>query len=127
MIDERKGILNRYETAPESSKQNPIHPRYNKYIKDRKIVDKMKDGVYNYFNKKVKNNEENIKENRKYDYDTNSKTILQSGENADQQIRRGLGSKRGRLLDNSLPTAKSNKAPKYSLEMKTELSEQSYC
>ena len=39
-------------TPPESSKKNPQHKGLNRYIKERNILEKMKDSVYNYFNKK---------------------------------------------------------------------------
>ena len=38
--------------APESSKANPQHADLNEYLKKRKILDKVKDSVYNYFGKK---------------------------------------------------------------------------
>ena len=34
---------------PESSKENPQHKGKNNYLKNRKIVDKIKDSMYNYF------------------------------------------------------------------------------
>ena len=116
LINERKGKLNRYEVAPESSKTLPKHQKYDNYIKNRKLVDKIKDGVYNYFNEKVNKNEKNIKENGRYNYDTDSKIVLQDRENINRQTRNRLGSQRGGYVDNTLATVKNNKAPKYSVK-----------
>lgn len=44
--------------APESSKANPQHKNLNEYLKNRKLLDKVKDSMYNYFNKKGGNNYE---------------------------------------------------------------------
>ena len=74
-LAERKGDLNRYNIAPESSKANPKHSRLDNYLKNRNIIDKMKDSMYNYFNNKNSREvnyeedytdyqEENLKNNR---------------------------------------------------------------
>lgn len=47
-------------TPPESSKKNPQHKGLNRYIKERNILEKMKDSVYNYFNKKSGGNNDEI-------------------------------------------------------------------
>ena len=44
--------------APESSKANPQHKNLNEYLKNRNLLDKVKDSMYNYFNKKGGNNYE---------------------------------------------------------------------
>lgn len=44
--------------APESSKANPQHKNLNKYLKNRNLIDKAKDSLYNYFNKKGEYNED---------------------------------------------------------------------
>lgn len=48
--------------APESSKENPQHKNLNRYLKNRKLLDKIKDGLYNYLNKKGRSNYENFEE-----------------------------------------------------------------
>ncbi len=48
--------------APESSKENPRHKNLNRYLKNRKLLDKIKDGLYNYLNKKGRSNYENFEE-----------------------------------------------------------------
>ena len=49
--------------APESSKTNPKHQNLDKYLKNRKLLDKAKDGVYNYIKKRNGGNNEFSKEN----------------------------------------------------------------
>lgn len=47
--------------APESSKSNPQHKSLQNYLKNRNMLDKVKDSIYNYFNKEGgKNNYEEI-------------------------------------------------------------------
>lgn len=114
LINERKGILNRYEIAPESSKALPKHLKYDNYIKNRKLIDKIKDSVYNYFNEKVNKSEKNIKEIGRYNYDTDSEIILQNRTDNNRQTRDRLGSQRRRYVDNTLPT--SNADIRYSIK-----------
>ena len=60
-LQEREGIINRIDTAPESSKDNPIHSGNN----SKNIIDKIKESVYNYFNNKGENDyEEDYKFNK---------------------------------------------------------------
>ena len=53
--------------APESSKVNPQHKNLNTYLKNRNLLDKIRDGLYNYIDKKGGNNyeifEEMVEEN----------------------------------------------------------------
>lgn len=51
-IIEKEGILDLNKIAPESSKNNPKHKNLNKYLNNRGIIDKVKDGIYNYFKSK---------------------------------------------------------------------------
>lgn len=51
-LKEKNGNLSRNNIAPESSKANPKHSKLDSYLKNRNIIDKMKDGLYNYINKK---------------------------------------------------------------------------
>ena len=51
-IIEKEGILDINKIAPESSKNNPKHKNLNKYLNNRGIIDKVKDGIYNYFKSK---------------------------------------------------------------------------
>ncbi len=56
-----------YNIAPESSKLQPQHKDLNKYLKNRNLLDKVKDSVYNYFNI----NNKNGKSNHEYDIEQN--------------------------------------------------------
>ena len=56
-LKEINGNLNRKTTAPESSKINPKHANLDNYLKNRKAIDKIKDGIYNYFKGKGVNYE----------------------------------------------------------------------
>lgn len=51
-ILEKGGKLDRNIVEPESSKDNPQHSKLNNYLKNRKLIDKIKDSIYNYFNNK---------------------------------------------------------------------------
>ena len=53
-ILEKNGKLDRNIVKPESSKNNPQHSNLNNYLKNRKLLDKIKDSVYNYYNNKYK-------------------------------------------------------------------------
>ena len=53
-ILEKNGKLDRNSVKPESSKNNPQHSNLNNYLKNRKLLDKIKDSVYNYYNNKYK-------------------------------------------------------------------------
>ena len=48
-MQEKSGNFDRSRNAPETSKANPKHSGLEGYLKKRKIVDKLKDGVYQYF------------------------------------------------------------------------------
>ena len=58
-IQEKYKNKNIYNIAPESSKSNPKHRDLNRYLMNRNIVDKIKDGIYNYFSN---NNGGNVNE-----------------------------------------------------------------
>ena len=65
-------------TIPESSKKNPKHRKYNTYMKNRGVIDKIKDGVFKY-PKKDGNNDEIYQK----DMEQTNKATLQ---NSDRQI-----------------------------------------
>ena len=65
-------------TIPESSKKNPKHRKYNTYVKNRGVIDKIKDGVFKY-PKKDGNNDEIYQK----DMEQTNKATLQ---NNDKQI-----------------------------------------
>ena len=48
-IQEKNGTLDRSKVAPESSKANPKHSDLERYIQNRKPIDKIKDSIYQYF------------------------------------------------------------------------------
>ena len=88
-IAEKKGKLDRKIIAPESSKQNPQHSKFNKYMNNRNLIDKMKDGLYNYLSDKMKSrgdsyeiSEENMEQNNK----NNSENILQNRKDSAGQV-----------------------------------------
>ena len=88
-IAEKKGKLDRKIIAPESSKQNPQHSKFNKYMNNRNLIDKMKDGLYNYLSDKIKSrgdsyevSEENMEQNNK----NNSESILQNRKDSAGQV-----------------------------------------
>lgn len=62
-LQEKYKNMDLTNTAPESSKTNPKHQNLEKYLKNRKILDKAKDGVYNYIKKRNEGNYEISKEN----------------------------------------------------------------
>lgn len=43
----------RLKEAPESSKADPKHPRYDAYMEKRGIIDKLKDSLYTYFEEAI--------------------------------------------------------------------------
>ena len=47
-IEELNGKLDRDLVPPESSKPNPKHSRVDNYLNNRKVFDKIKDGIYKY-------------------------------------------------------------------------------
>lgn len=65
-------------TIPESSKKNPKHRKYNTYMKNRGVIDKIKDSVFKY-PKKDGNNDEIYQK----DMEQSNKATLQ---NSDKQI-----------------------------------------
>lgn len=62
-LQERHKNIDLTDIAPESSKTNPKHQNLDKYLKNRKLLDKAKDGVYNYIKKRNGGNNEFSKEN----------------------------------------------------------------
>ncbi len=64
-------------TIPESSKRNPKHRKYNTYMKNRGVIDKIKDGVFKY-PKKDGNNDEIYQKDMEH---TNKATL----QNSDRQ------------------------------------------
>ena len=73
-LKEKYGNLSIKNIAPESSKTNPKHSKLENYLKNRNIIDKMKDGLYNYINKKISrevNHEEIFEEDYQIDENEN--------------------------------------------------------
>lgn len=70
-IQEKHENINFADIAPESSKLNPKHKNLDKYLNNRKLLDKAKDGVYNYIKKRnggsYEFSKENISKNKKQD------------------------------------------------------------
>ena len=58
-VQEKYKGIDLTNVAPESSKANPKHSKLNEYLKNRSIVDKIKDGIYNYYNNGGNSNEIN--------------------------------------------------------------------
>ena len=120
---EHKNINN---IAPESSKTNPQHAKLESYLKNRGIIDKIKDGVYNYFETKNKNGDESYdytqNKNGKRQIDNkNSEDVLQARGKDVGKIWDRLGSEEGRRinnqeLDNSSSFSTDNKGRKLTRE-----------
>lgn len=75
-IDEKYRKININDIAPESSKQDPKHRNYEKYMKNRGTIDKIKDSVFKYSKKDGNSyeiNQENLEQN-------DEKTIRDSNE-----------------------------------------------
>lgn len=69
-IKEKYENIDVSNTAPESSKANPKHKNYDRYMKNRGVVDKIKDSVFKSNKKGDKSHEafeENISENKTQD------------------------------------------------------------
>ncbi len=56
---EKNGKIDRNTIEPESSKNNPQHSKLNNYLKNRKLLDKIKDNIYNYSNSENKKGGDN--------------------------------------------------------------------
>lgn len=56
---EKNGKIDRNTIEPESSKNNPQHSKLNNYLKNRKLLDKIKDTIYNYSNSENKKGGDN--------------------------------------------------------------------
>lgn len=94
-ILEKKGKLDRNIVKPESSKSNPKHSNLNEYLKNRKILDKIKDSVYNYFdnkNKKGGDSYEIYQENMEQDNQKDTELVFERT-NRNNRSDRTLGSR----------------------------------
>lgn len=60
-----------YSIPPESSKSQPQHKDLNNYLKNRNLLDKIKDSVYNHSNNNNKNGENNYEYDIKQNYTSN--------------------------------------------------------
>lgn len=76
--DTKKRFLNEkyknkkiYNIPPESSKSQPRHKDLNNYLKNRNLLDKIKDSVYNHSNNNNKNGENNYEYDIKQNYTSN--------------------------------------------------------
>lgn len=66
-LAEKYGNLDTNKIPPKSSQSNPKHSQLNSYLENRGVIDKIKDGIYNYFSIKNSgriNNENNYIENK---------------------------------------------------------------
>lgn len=68
-LQEKHNNIDLADIAPESSKLNPKHKNLDRYLNNRKLLDKAKDGVYNYIKKRnggsYEFSKENISKNKK--------------------------------------------------------------
>lgn len=62
--EERNGLLNRKQVAPESSKANPQHERLSGYLENRGTADAIKDSIYQYFKRRKSTYEETMQDDR---------------------------------------------------------------
>lgn len=79
MIQEKKGILDREATPPESSKANPKHSMLDKYLQNRTLSDKIKDGIYKYLSDRGVINDSTIEENTAKDRGQNLDLVVERG------------------------------------------------
>lgn len=70
-LNEKYRNKNIYNIPPESSKSQPQHKDLNSYLKNRNLLDKIKDRVYNRSNINNKNGENNYEYNIKQNYTSN--------------------------------------------------------
>ena len=82
--------------APESSKSNPKHSGLNKYLKNRNIVDKIKDSIYNYFNNKSNygGNSNEINQEIILDNTEQNNSLVDGGRNLNNNIENSENSKK---------------------------------
>lgn len=102
---EKYNHKNMNNIAPESSKTNPQHAKLDTYLKNRGIIDKIKDSVYNYFETKNKNGDESYdytqNKNDKGQIDNkNSEDVLQARRKDVGEIWNRWWSEEGRRISN---------------------------
>lgn len=88
-ILEKGGKLDRNIVEPESSKDNPQHSKLNNYLKNRKLIDKIKDSIYNYFNNKDQkggDNYEIYQDDVEQINEESSKNVFQTGQDYNREI-----------------------------------------
>ncbi len=96
-ILEKNGKLDRNSVKPESSKNNPQHSNLNNYLKNRKLLDKIKDSVYNYYNNKYKKSGDSYEIYQKdleQNNEESSKSIFQNGKDYNRKIWNRLENKK---------------------------------
>lgn len=96
-ILEKNGKLDRNSVEPESSKNNPQHSNLNNYLKNRKLLDKIKDSVYNYYNNKYKKSGDSYEIYQKdleQNNEESSKSIFQNGKDYNRKIWNRLENKK---------------------------------
>lgn len=96
-ILEKNGKLDRNSVKPESSKNNPQHSNLNNYLKNRKLLDKIKDSVYNYYNNKYKKSGDSYEIYQKdleQNNEESSKNIFQNGKDYNRKIWNRLENKK---------------------------------
>lgn len=96
-ILEKNGKLDRNCVEPESSKNNPQHSNLNNYLKNRKLLDKIKDSVYNYYNNKYKKSGDSYEIYQKdleQNNEESSKSIFQNGKDYNRKIWNRLENKK---------------------------------
>lgn len=96
-ILEKNGKLDRNSVKPESSKNNPQHSNLNNYLKNRKLLDKIKDSVYNYYNDKYKKSGDSYEIYQKdleQNNEESSKNIFQNGKDYNRKIWNRLENKK---------------------------------
>ena len=95
-VQERNGTLNRSKVVPESSKANPKHSALDKYLQNRKPIDKIKDSIYQYFKGGTDvyeeddfgaNSREDVREKYNYEEDSQQNSRLVDGRRGHKQRR----------------------------------------
>ncbi len=95
-IQEKYNNKDMSNIAPESSKSNPQHKSLQNYLKNRNMLDKVKDSIYNYFNKEGgKNNyEEIIEQNYEKNENKENKKVEKENFNKEYGVKNNFEKKK---------------------------------
>lgn len=95
-IREKYNNENINSIAPESSKVNPQHKGLNNYLNNRKLLDKVKDSMYNYFNNKNGGKSNEVNEEMDFGHNRQDSLLVDKG-----KYRRYVNDKNGENIQNN--------------------------